>query len=73
MDGVQTYIAAQIKVLEIEQKIRELAEAGKHKVKNKIISEQLRKATSAKNKALRAIIASMNAKAAREIAQGTGK
>ena len=60
MKGAQTYIDAQAKVLKIEQEVRELAEKGKHKLKNKIIHEQLRKASISKNEALSALVTSLN-------------
>ena len=49
------YTQAQIKVLRTEREVAELAKAGKHKVKNKIINSQLLKASLVRNKALKAI------------------
>ena len=46
------YVEAQVKVLRIEREVADLAKQGKHKVKNKIINSQLRKATMVRNKAL---------------------
>lgn len=49
------YVNSQIKVRHIEKEIAALAEAGKHKVKNKVINSQLLKARLTRNKALKAL------------------
>lgn len=47
------YINAQAQLLRVEQQIRELAEAGDHKRKNKVINTEWVKATLKRNIALR--------------------
>jgi hypothetical protein len=54
------YVTAHIKVRRIEKEVADLAEQGKHKVKNKIIYSRLLKATLTRNKALAALEAFLN-------------
>ena len=54
------YIEAQHKVLRIQRKVDKLAVAGNHKSKNKTINDELRKATTTRNQAAKAVIDELN-------------
>jgi hypothetical protein len=59
----EKYIAAQIKVLNIEREVVKWAAEGNHKIKNQIINSQLKKASMARNVALKKLVDSLNAAA----------
>jgi hypothetical protein len=63
------YTHAQVKYLRTEREISKLAAEGNHKRKNKIIHSQLRKASMARNVALRNIERFLNAAAKDQVDQ----